>query len=249
MPQSASECSLEQLKLLTMYWMREKPGYDTKLRVVAILLDIKMRLLLRVDLENRYRLCELSAWVFDLPCFTEKKLCEFKIAGKVFKGPEECLFNSSFIEFVHADENMFNFASTGNVAYRDQLIATLYRPPKSKKQLLAEHNSGKYNGDLRRPYNYFMTEVYTKPIEKLPESYKQIICMFYYGCKKYIVEQFQEVFGSGENSFDTENPYAIAQKILAKEGSLGDLEKVQNENLYNALSLLSDLIKQSKKHE
>ena len=245
LPQNANECSLEQLFRLAIYWAVDKPDYVIKIEVVAILLQVKKDFLRRFDREALWRLCELSEWVFEFPSFNKKKLPAFKVNGKWFHGPDECLFNCTFIEFVHADELASNYARTGVTAYLDQLIATLYRPTKSKKQL----NADDYNGDVRRSYNYYLTSVYAKQIENLEMPYKTIVLVFFAGCKKYIMEQFKDVFGkSGESSGSSDNAYAIAQKVLAKEGTLGDLEKVQNENVYNALNMLQDIIRNSRKN-
>ncbi|UZR93131.1 hypothetical protein [Chondrinema litorale] len=243
LPQHTGECSLEQLKKLSAYWLIDQPDYVTQLKVVAILLNISHRFLLRIDPESLNRLRELSLWVFEECSFTEKKLDSFSLNSKTFYAPDTCLFNCSFIEFIHADEMAQQYALSGEEKYLDALVATLFRPAKSKKQL----NADDYNGDIRRPYNYYLSQIYAKEITGLDQALKKVVFLFFAGCKKYISEQFPEVFGAGGESDSAElsnsdSPYAVAQKLLAKEGTLGDLEKVQDENLYNALSMLKDII-------
>lgn len=240
-PEGANECTRQQLlRLQRILDGSAAYGYLEQVSAAIELLGSK-RLYFRMLPEDKNRLRELALWVFSEGLVHNKTIMAIiSIDGKTLHGPADRMQNCSFLEFVYADQFAAAYVRHESPEMLDRLLATLWRPRKSKALLQADD----YNGDPRRQFNAHLMEVHARQVGSAPHEVKMVALWYFLGCKAYICQLYDDIFSGGDDSSEpAEDPYTVMQREIAKTGTLGDLEKVQNENLYNVLEFWRDLIR------
>jgi hypothetical protein len=89
------------------------------------------------------------------------------------------------MEFRFADKMYLRYSNTGDEKYLDKLIGTIYRPA-----------AGWFDksGEKRLPFNNNFIEKYASRLSRLSYAEKQLILLWYIGCRTAIVEGFSDVF-------------------------------------------------------
>jgi len=206
------------------------------------LLGKHRKLVLFMSPEDVFFLGEKLDWIYDTHLVhDEQHYPKFDSVFGELHGPATRLENASFIEYVYADEASSNYAKTQEEKYLNELVAILYRPLVPEDMI----NIITYDGESRAQFHAGTVKTRKALMETLPLERKQVIWKFFLGCKRHILDTFPEIFPGDEEEGSPkrkENPYATIQLEVAKNGALGDLDKVQQQNVYNVFALWRDLI-------
>jgi hypothetical protein len=125
-------------------------------------------------------------------------------------------------EFIFSEQFYSDYKATKKMDALDQLVATLYRP--AKKGYDAKRNP---DGDIRIPYNDFLTGYYADKIGGWPAKVKQAILHWYEGCRLKLIDDNPDVFGASSGGGDSLYGLYSVMRTVAEKGIHGDLEKVE----------------------
>ena len=113
-------------------------------------------------------------------------------------------------------------------------IAILYRPGKKPYDFAKDPD-----GDARVPFNSNSTDFFAKQMmESVSESWAYAIVLWYKACRAFMVQQFPTVFtapASDDDNGNSEPGYYKLMRAIAKEGTYGKFEDVEQMFIYNAL--------------
>lgn len=173
---------------------------------------------------------------------------DIRIRFKKFAGPSDRLYNITLAEYIHA-ENFFNrFTESLNDSDLNKFIAVLWRPV-----IKVDKKSVAYTGDTREKFNDFLTDNYAKKIARLDPVTKNMILLFYIGCRTYLMKRFSILFDSGTTEPEKEkvNPVEALLELVERlaDGDVTKKENIRNSMLYDVLPTLEYYIKQDPKPE
>lgn len=164
-------------------------------------------------------------------------------------GPASLLQNLTFGEFRRASAALNAFFRTSDIADLDECIAHLYRRRAARPNRAGRHV---------RPFRQedFTEEV--RAISPIPGWQKNIIMMWFSSCVGYL--QTGKVTLNGEDvdlgklfsSGDGKGPAFTWNDILvqvAREGTIGNIDRVDEEPLFSILAIMWTNYKESKKYE
>lgn len=172
---------------------------------------------------------------------TKQLIPSIKIGNKEYFGPADALTNLIFEEYIHTETFLARFRQTKKEEYLHKLIAVLYRPGSG-----IQRNSPNYKGDLREPFNDYLTDHYSRNMTRLPDAMKEAILIFYSGCKEFIVKKFKEAFYGKASSED------IFENFMGMVNNLADSDVTKNDQirkawLYDVMKTLQELSIQAEK--
>ncbi len=171
---------------------------------------------------------------------TKNLLPEIKHAGTVFHGPSDGLTNLCMNEYIHAETNFYKFCKTSEEKYLDKLIAIIYRPRNKK----SNPDAIDYTGDLRLPFNDFLTERYTALLKSLNPATKYAIFIFYQGCKNFLINKFPNVYSGGSSSDDDVFMGFMSLVNALANSDVTKKEEVRKAYLMDVMITLEQLAKQ-----
>ncbi|NME67211.1 hypothetical protein [Flammeovirga aprica] len=227
-PQSYDDCTYNQLVKLVK--LRHKfPAVRCKLEAIRYLFELKNVQFAFIPAELLNLLTKQLNWITDEPYLYTQQLKKVRN----YIGPEGVLRDVSFLQYVYADSFANEFTRTKNTEELYKLIATLW----------IEKGKRFDSKDI---------SVRAKKIELTWRQYQvDIAIMFFMSMKNAFVNKlYATVFkGSGNNSTaePEEDPWFSATRILAKDGSLGTIDDVQQENVHTVLKTLQEIIREDNK--
>lgn len=164
---------------------------------------------------------------------------KFKVKGITYYGPSNEIGNLSIYEFALADGYMIQYTKTGQSTFLDMMIATLFRPSKSKSK--KEYN---YGGDRRVDIDSYehMIEKRSRLIgKKLDRIQKTIILHYFISSRKELFERYP-IPTSSESDGDG---FGYAGLIISLAGDkFGDADQTGRTNISTILIHLSMVEKQ-----
>ena len=177
-----------------------------------------------------------------------------EIRGKIglpLTGPADLLQDLSFAEFRHAATAINAFFRTMNMADLNECIAILYRR-KSRKP----NRAGRY---VRRLDNRTMTKDIRR-VAKLPAWQKNLIMMWFSNCLKYLQEGVVSIDGeevnmslmfSGDKETKPDVSFTWNDLLvqIARDQSIGNIERVDDEPLFSVFSIMWTNYKENKRNE
>jgi hypothetical protein len=199
--------------------------------------------------ENMFRLGQLIDFLFDENddgrltynlAFNKNLIPKFWFKLRLWRGPADMLTDFTFLEYKDANAAYNSYQKTEDVAYLNQLVATIYRPaylrkPKYKPESVAKR---------------------LKRVEQMPYALRWAIFLFYSACEQQLRTATIDIDG---NAIDLELLYTETvrekQKVkkpkyeantglagvalaLAGTGAFGPIDKVYQQNLYDVILLL-----------
>jgi hypothetical protein len=168
---------------------------------------------------------------------TRNLISVIDINGKKLHGPADGLSNILLKEYIHAETFYTEYFKTNSENALNNLIAVLYRPAGKTKP-----DSINFSGDLREPFNDFLTETYAQITRKITPDIKRAVLWYYEGCKRHIANLFPKVFkeGNGESSSD-KNIFMQFMTIVDElaNNQPAENERIMNVYLYTALNSLN----------
>ena len=250
-----------------------------KASLIITLLDIKMDFMytfMSADarenvLAEIYRLGELCESFFEEIDHEGQKSKSFKlnftrnfipvICG-IYHGPADALQDVTFCEYRHAHRYYAAYLESHDENDLNHLIAVLYRP--AKKGLTFRRFLPGFDGQTRVPftsrYNPLMLEARVKDISRLPLAIRYGIFLFFSGCERFLVNGSVKVDGKTiefSSIYDQRDNEPSGADIgltgilysLAETHVFGSIEETDNQNLYDIILRLYQLVSQSKAME
>ena len=225
-PENWNECSQRQLVRLSALLTSGVAMDVAIVKALKILLNKTIFGFAFIPADVKYRLAELTKWVFDKNTLTHNLLLKYK----GLYGPKNELGNCIFKE-IHACEMHYRMALDNVPGAVDKLIAVLYR-----KKKLFYNSKIDAAGDLRKPYNGNTVQHRANKISKWPQPVKDAILLFYDGCRQHFIAANPAVFSGGEEDVDTQfHGMFLMMRNLAADGKYGDFDKVELLPFYTAL--------------
>ena len=251
---------------------------DLKTQLTMKLLDVKLNFMYAFmsdeERENAYaeiyRIGELTETFFEDIEQDGKKVKTFKLSftkqfipriGKLY-GPADALQDITFCEYRVAHSHYAAYLNSHDEHDLNQLIAVLYRPAKPvlwwKKMLPT------YDGQVRIPFHAKSNPLFfddrVKEIAKLPIAVRYGIFLFFSGCEQFLAKGTLNVDGKSidlsiiyekpDESDDSPDIGLVGILYsLAETKVFGNIEETDNQNLYDIMIRLYQVVKQAKAME
>lgn len=166
-------------------------------------------------------------------------------------GPADLLQDLTFAEFRHAATAITAFFKTMDVADLNECIAILYRRKSRKPNRAGRYVSRLDNGTLAKNM---------KRVAKLPAWQKNLIMMWFSNCLKYLQEGVVSIDGeevnmslmfSGDKETKSDISFTWNDLLvqIAREQSIGNIERVDDEPLFSVFSIMWTNYKENKRNE
>jgi hypothetical protein len=227
-PSSWQELTAKQLLFIAPRLL--SPRFNIKDEIVAFLLQIKKKHLRRLNLSQMNGLHQSIDFLYkeiDLMCNPAPVI---RRRWRSYRGPQRKLKDMRFGQFIIADTFYIKYMYTRNERDLDLLIASLYVRKKG--------------------FDPGGVEDIARHIKKMRYSRKQAILLFFTGCRKYISRRFPELFPEKDkNEKTTSRPRSAWGDVLISlvGESPAEKERIEQLDVYFALSYLQEQIRRSKK--
>lgn len=154
------------------------------------------------------------------------------------RGPQDKFANVSYGEFIKADEFFLVYQATKKVEYLEKMIAVLWRPYLWK----------------RAKFSIEKLSRHVHIIQKLSTTDKELILLWYVGCRKILEGEFRNIFsGEGEGTLQLKHIQQYAKSMgkkvfdYAQTPADADIERIYYANVYSVLRKIDQEIGQYKK--
>jgi hypothetical protein len=246
-PESWNELRAEQLPQLAAALIGIPDPEEQKIEIARILLSMHQKKFRKIQpavlFESILPLCK---WVTGNINLTRQLLPSLNIGKHVFHGPKDELLNLRLMEWDFAERSLSDwFDDNDKVMHLARLCAILYRPVKEGYDIERDPD-----GDSREPFNDNLINYHAILILKsLPINILFAIMLWYRGCRNKITDDFAPVFAGNPsgNSPKGESGYFDLMRAIAKEGTYGDFDKVEQMYLVNALMELESSKEEAEK--
>jgi hypothetical protein len=180
----------------------------------------------------------------------------------IYHGPQNAMQDVTFCEYRHAHRYYAAYLESRDENDLNHLIAVLYRP--AKKGLTFRRFFAGFDGQIRVPftsrYNPVILEARVKDIARLPMAIRYGIFLFFSGCERFLVNGSVKVDGKTiefSSIYDQRDNEPSGADIgltgilysLAETHVFGSIEETDNQNLYDIMLRLYQLVSQSKAME
>jgi hypothetical protein len=234
-----NKLSLDQLLFIAMHWHKWKNIIISKGSTIIAQMQITLRLIIANKQEQRhisktllsaspeqlYDIAQLSSFVFQENSLTKNPLPVIRMGLRNYFGPNDRLSNISGFEFSFADTCYLRYNKSGSEKDLNNLIGILYRPG---------------NGINRPLFNNKLVEQYAKPLSKLPFAHKQLILLWYIGCREYIVAKNKHLF-TKENQGKAQSNGWISVIMELSGGTFGTFQQTGDTDLHLLFMHLTEL--------
>lgn len=219
---------------------------------------------------NLYQIAETLNSFFEDKEVNGKKVRELKLSfsrnmfpvlkpsifSRRLYGPEPYLTNCQFFEYVEAQQRFIAFSKTGQYSELDQMIACLWRP--AKWFHFIQKRLPSYNGDIRQKFNKNHVELRAKQVAKLPPEVRFGCFLFFKNCEENIQAGEMEISGtmisfrdlfkkSGDDESGINLGWVGVLYSLAESGVFGNIRDTSQQNLYDVMLRLYQIIKENEK--
>ncbi len=233
LPENVEELTGKQFIGIAGLLHQEYTTYlKASLSALRILSGMSRWKFLRLSNEVKLNSLEHVQWIFDKISITKNLIPVYK----KFYGPAEELNNMTLAEF-HFAEQYYLQIKENDYSALPHLIATIYRKAKP-----GYNKSLDKDGDVRQKFNSNIVDHYAAKIAKWPDAVKFAILIFYDSCRDQIAKENKEIFSGGTD--DGLGMYSVMRGLAGPK--FGDIEKVEEMLLHNALLELN-LIREEEK--
>lgn len=231
-PEAWNELSRKQLLYIAEYWeawkllaqnnqslIKAKALLFVELMCGNTLSNKKKRVELLAQLQNEelYQLTELTNFIFSANTLTNCPVPVIKTLFTKLFPPNKGLGNITAFEFAFADACFMNYINNGEMHHLDLLIATLYRPMRWNRR--------------REIFDNDKIEKYLSAVQKLSYAEKQLILLWYQGCRIEIIKDNRILF-SKENQSDAKNKGWIPVILAMSGDKFGTFESTGHTDLH-----------------
>lgn len=275
MPEDLSECDTRQyyeLSMLIYQLQTQQMSYEV-FRVHAVYALLNMKPVEDDDagaqedkMANIYKLSELVDDFFEdgegdirilKQYYVHNPIAKIKLLGSNYYGPADGFENIQFGEYIDALHLFSEFNATNDNECLYQLMATLYRRPKSIFKIGVSNED--INGDARKAYNQHGVDDRAKHFKNLYFGQLYGFYLLFASFQKYIASakiywQGRELdlsilFEADPESKQSDVPGIGMKSILftlAESGVFGSKKELEKENLWEILMRMYDLTKRDK---
>lgn len=181
---------------------------------------------------------------------------------KKYYGPADALQDVTFREYRMAHDYMRKYMIKGDEEHLNYMIAVLYRP--KKRFLWLRKQFRRFNGEERIPFtgnsNPNLLHQRVKKIAQLPLVIRYSIYLFMTGCEDYLATgepmigenriKLSILYEKSEESEDTEGIGLVGLLYsLAETKVFGSIEETDNQNLWDVMARLYQVMQNMKKME
>ncbi|MFZ4523500.1 MAG: hypothetical protein ACOYNC_17485 [Bacteroidales bacterium] len=252
---------------------------DFKISLTMKLLDVKLNFgfafMATEERENArgeiFRISELCDSFFEEIIQDGEKVRTFKlnftknmipeIWGRYY-GPSDALIDITFCEYRIAHSYYAAYLESNNEDDLNHLIAVLYRP--AKPWLWLRKLLSSFDGQVRVPftskYNPLHLEARVKEIAKLPMAVRYGIFLFFSGCEQFLAKgsvkvdgkeiDFSIIYQKEDDAEDSPDIGLVGILYSLSETKVfGSIEQTDNQNLYDIMIRLFQVIKQARAME
>lgn len=197
----------------------------------------RVELIRKADNEELYCLTQLTNFIFEANTLIN---CPLPAIGARFRnkfGMTKCLYapadgmvDIKAMEFHFADKYYLRYVDTKEISELETLICILYRPRIKGKE-------------VRVPFDKDVAEKYMKRIKKLSYAEKQLILLWYIGCRNFIVKKYPTVFtATADASAGTANAGFIPVILEIAGNKFGTFDETGAMDLHLILMELERMI-------
>jgi hypothetical protein len=175
-----------------------------------------------------------------------------------YHGPTDGFANLTFCEYRIARDYFRRFAETGQEPYLNYLVAVLYRPARHFSYFRRYKLS--WDGEIRIPFksnsNPSALEKRAKRLSMVPFHLRYCVFLYFAGCEEFLkagkpvidgVELDFSLLYSESSSHDKTNVGMIGLLYsLAESGVFGTIETTDNQNLWDILVRVYQVVMQSR---
>jgi hypothetical protein len=246
-PENWNELSRKQLLYIAKYWeawkllaqnkqslLRAKSLLFVELMCGSTFFNKNRRLELIVQLTNEelYSLTELTNFIFEANTLTICPIPYIKTAFRKFYAPNNRLGNITAFEFAFADSFFMKYMDGGELESLELLIATIYRPYALFTRKRKAFDRDKINYSL-------------KAVKKLSYAEKQLILLWYMGCRIQIIENNSALF-SNENQSSAKNNGWLPVILALSGDKFGSFDQTGHTDLHLIFMELHELKERNK---
>ena len=230
----------QYLQVIDALYLKKYNEWQLPLKLLKIIANISWWKWFNLPAETIADFEYLSGFVITGQLNITKQLIPFHLG---FYGPDEMLNNVVMKEFVFSEHHFSQWdGKVENVEALNNLVAVLYRPGKR-----GYNHPINPDGDCRIPFNENICGHNVKKIKRWPLVTKLAIATWYAHCREQIVKENEDVFGEdGEAA-----KYGMISIIrsIAKEGTHGNFESVENKPLPLMMIELNETVAEVKRME
>lgn len=233
-----NELSADQLRQIAFVLYGNEDALRKKLQVWKVVTGMKWYQYLAIPNNIILNTLDITDFVFKSNELTENLFPRYK----KYYGPASDFDNLRVSEFVFSEMFHGKYCETKEIKYLNSLIAVIYRP--AKKRYNRARNS---DGDIREAFNENLIHDRARIIARWPDDVKLSIFTWYAGCKKMLVKENPQVFGTGGNAQHTSGTSAMLSimRAVAKAGTYGDFDKVEQLFVKTLMMELREQIRES----
>jgi len=221
------ELTFEQLKEVFYNMPLLNMGVFPETLMLSLLGNYK-ELLDEISPIQRYAIQETFDFLHQEPKFTKLICNQLVINQKVYHGYKANFFNTTWEEFMYADQAFMkgNYAQAAAVLYRQEI----------------DHYTGET--DQRMPFSVYSLPTRTLEFQKLDAVTLGCVAMNYAGLRQtYIVEKYPSIFTTSEKE-EKDNKFSwlsVHRNILGEQ--FFEEDKILKTNLHTVLSRIAKLLK------
>jgi hypothetical protein len=158
---------------------------------------------------------------------TTNRFPSLRILLKRYWGPENKMYNVTFLEFLSVEATIQKYHTSKNPLYLRQLAAILYR----KQVKPYNPASPDYQGDRREKFNDYTFQKRAKRFGFLDTRKLYAIYIFYIGCRNHIMEKHPNLFES--KTTDAAAPADVVKNLRSIVFALNGGDITLNTEIYN----------------
>lgn len=235
MPEEVEELNAKQfIAIAGLLHQEYVTVLKASLQAMRILIQFSVIRFFFFSNEIKLKCLEHVQWIFDKIIVTKNLVPRYK----KFYGPSDELNNMTIAEF-HFAEQYYSQIKGNDYTALPHLIATIYRPAKKRYNKILNTD-----GDIRQPFNSNVVDYYAGKISKWPDAVKYAILIYYDSCREKIANENPKIFKKSGGESDGLGMYSIMRSLAGPK--FGELEKVEEMLLQNALLELNLIIEESK---
>lgn len=191
--------------------------------------------------------------------FTKNFIPKLKVKGGALYGPADSMLDATFAEYRIAHGFFVDYIRTSADEDLNKLCAALYRP-RIRWYFIKKHLpsfSGAHRVPITSSSNPLLFEKRVRSIARLPVALRYAIFLFFSGCEQFLATGTIQVDGKpidlsiiyekSEDAGDSPDIGLVGILYsLAETKVFGSIEETDNQNLYDVMVRLYQVVKQSR---
>jgi hypothetical protein len=231
LPSKWDELTKKQLIFVSNLFSRKLPVTEFKIRALANFLNIKKRLLTKINNEDAYFLAETTNFLITHVDLTQNKIPRVRTGRKWYYGPDDGMGYCTFGEFIKVQLSYEAYIKSKDDHCLNEIAAILYRQKKFVWFIRKHFTS---SSDPRIKLMDRTLPVCTKQMARVNKDVKYSIFLFVSGVLGSLPARFPNIYRQ-KNGIGDENLGWASLVIGLANGNTDDesIDRVMNSNMYN----------------